>query len=62
MVHVADQQLTYLHTLDKAVGQNTKNIVDLAMILRDSIKNASLQLNRNTADLIDVQETVIKQA
>jgi hypothetical protein len=38
MVHVADQQLTYLRTLDEAVGQNTKDIIDLVRILRYSTR------------------------
>jgi hypothetical protein len=29
MVHVTDQQLTYLWTLDESVGQNTKDVMNL---------------------------------
>jgi type II secretory pathway component PulM len=62
MVHAADQQLTYLRTLYKVSKQNTKDTVDLATVLSDSIRNFSLQLGRNEADLLDTQAAIEKQA
>jgi hypothetical protein len=35
MVHVLEQQLTYLRTLDEAVEQNTKDVVALAKVLHN---------------------------
>jgi hypothetical protein len=61
MVHAADQQLTYLRTLDETVKQNARDTIDLARVLRDSIKNFTLQLNRDEADLLSTQEAVEKQ-
>lgn len=35
IVHAADQQLTYLRTLDEMTQQNTRDTTDLARVLRD---------------------------
>jgi hypothetical protein len=59
-VHAADQQVTYLRTLDEIVKQNTRDTIDLARVLRDSIRNFSLQLHRDEADLLDIQEAIEK--
>jgi hypothetical protein len=55
LVHAAEQQLTYLRTLDEATKANAKTTLELAKTLRDSIKNFSLGLGRVGADLIDVR-------
>jgi hypothetical protein len=49
-----EQQITYLQTLDEATKVNAKSTLDLAGVLRDSIRNISLGLGRAEADLIDV--------
>jgi hypothetical protein len=61
MVHAEDQQLTYLRTLDEMVKQNTKDTIDLPRVLRDSIKNFTLQLHEDEADLLDSQAAIHKQ-
>jgi type II secretory pathway component PulM len=61
MIHAAEQQLTYIRTLDEATKQNVKNTVDLTRALRDSIRNVSLQLNHIGADLLDTQVAMEKQ-
>jgi len=61
MVHAAEQQLTYIHTLDEMTKQNVKNTAELNRVLRDSIRNISLQLNRVEADLLDTQVAMEKQ-
>ena len=47
MVHATDQLLTNLRTLEEMTKQNTKDTIDTARVLRDSIKNFSLQLHRD---------------
>jgi len=61
MIHAAEQQLTYIRTLDEVTRQNVKNTVELTRALRDSIRNVSLKLNRVEADLLDTQEAINKQ-
>ena len=61
MVHAADQQLTYLPTLDEMTKQNTRDTIDLARALHDSIKNFSLQMHRDEADLLHTQAAIEKQ-
>jgi hypothetical protein len=61
MAHVADQQLMYLRTSDEMVKQNTRDSIDIAGVLRDSIKNFTLQLHRDEADLPDIQAAIEKQ-
>jgi len=61
MVHAAEQQLTYIRTLDEVTKQNVKNAVELTRALRDSIRNVSLKLNRVEVDLLDTQEAISKQ-
>jgi len=39
-----------------------KDAIDLARTLRDSIRNVSLQLHENEADLLDTQAAIEKQA
>jgi chemotaxis regulatin CheY-phosphate phosphatase CheZ len=41
--------------------QNAKNIVDLARMLRDSIRNFSLELHRVEADLLDTPAALEKE-
>jgi len=61
MTHAAEQQLTYIRTLDEVTRQNVRNTVELTRALRDSIRNTSLKLNRVEADLLDTQEAISKQ-
>jgi hypothetical protein len=61
MVHAADHQLTYFHTLDEATKQNVKDTTDSATNLRDSIRNFSLQPHIMEADLLDTQPAIEKQ-
>ena len=61
MIHAAEQQLTYICTLDEVTKQNVKTTVELTKSLRDSIRNVSLKLNRVEADLLDTQEAINKQ-
>jgi hypothetical protein len=61
MVHAADQQLSYLRTMEETTKQDTKDIIDLARAVRDSIKNFSLQLYKNEADQLDTQAAMEKQ-
>jgi type II secretory pathway component PulM len=61
MIHAAEQQLTYIRTLDEVTKQNVKNIVELNRALRDSIRNVSLKLNRVETDLLDTQEAISKR-
>jgi hypothetical protein len=61
MIHAAEQQLTYIRTLDEVTKQNVKNTVEITRALRDSIRNVSLKLNRMEADLLDTQEAISKQ-
>ena len=58
MVHATDQQLTYLRTMNEMTRQNTKDTIELAQVLRDSIKEFSLKLNRNEVDLLDTQSAI----
>jgi hypothetical protein len=60
-IHAADQQLTYIRTLDEMTKHNVKNTIELARELRDSIQNISLQLNRVDADLLYTQAAFEKQ-
>ena len=53
--------MTYLHTLYKVSKQNTKDRVDLATVLSDSIRNFFLQLGRNEADVLHTQAAIEKQ-
>jgi hypothetical protein len=62
LVHVTEQQLTYLRTLDEATKANAKATLELAKMLRDSIQKFSLGLGRVEADLIDVRFVIEKQA
>ena len=41
--------------------QNARDTIDLARALRDSIKNFSLQMYRDEADLLDTQGAIEKQ-
>ena len=61
MVHSADNQLTYLRTLDEATKQTVKDRTDSARTLRDSIRNFSLQLYRVEAIFLVTQTTIEKQ-
>jgi hypothetical protein len=61
MIHAAEQQLTYIRTLDEVTKQNVKNTVELTRALRDSIRNVSLKLNRVEAHLLDTQEAISKK-
>jgi hypothetical protein len=61
VIHITEQQMTYLHTLDEATKANAKATLDLARALRDSIQNISLGLGRAEADLIDVRFALEKQ-
>jgi len=61
MIHAAEQQLTYIRTLDEVTKQNVKNTNELTTALRDSIRNVSLKLNRVEADLLDTQEAINKR-
>jgi hypothetical protein len=61
MVEAANQQLTYLRNLDETTRQNTKDTIELAQVLRDSIKEISLKLNRHEADLLDTQSVIGQQ-
>ena len=60
-IHAAEQQLTYIRTLDEVTKQNATNTVELTRALRDSIRNVSLKLNRVEADLLDSQEAISEQ-
>jgi hypothetical protein len=62
LVHAAEQQLTYLRTLDEATKANARTTLELAKTVRDSIQNFSLGLGRVEADLIDVRFAIEKQA
>ena len=57
----ADQQVTYLRTLGDMTKQNASDAIDLTRALRDSIKNFSLQMHRDEADLLDTRGAVEKQ-
>ena len=61
MTHAAEQQLTYIRTLDEVTRHNVRNTIELTRALRDSIRNTSLKLNRVEADLLDTQEAISKQ-
>ena len=50
-----------MRTLGDTTKQNTRDTIDLARALRDSIKNFSLQMQRDEADLLDIQNTIEKQ-
>jgi NCAIR mutase (PurE)-related protein len=56
------EQLTYLHTLDKATKANANATLDLGRALRDSIQNISLKLGRSEEDITDIRFAVEKQA
>jgi type II secretory pathway component PulM len=58
MIHAAEQQLTYIRTLDEMTKQNVRNTVELTRALRGSIRNISLHLNRVEADLLDTREAI----
>jgi hypothetical protein len=60
-VHAAEQQLTYLRTLEETTKQNAKDTVESAKALRDAIQNFSLRLNRDEADLIGTQTAMERQ-
>ena len=62
MTHSVNHQLTYIQTLDEVTRQNARDIATLTEVLRDSIRNFSLQLNRVEADLLDTQVVLEKQA
>ena len=61
MAHAIDHQLTYIRALDEDIKQNTVDIASLTGVLRDTIRNFSLQLNRVQADLLDTQAAIEKQ-
>jgi hypothetical protein len=61
IIHAAEQQLTYIRTLDEVTKQNVRNTAELTRVLRDSIRNVSLKLNHVEADLLDSQEAINKQ-
>jgi len=60
MTHAVDHQLTYIQTLDETIKQSTVDIADLTEMLRSSIRNFSLQLNRVEASLLDTQTALEK--
>jgi NADH dehydrogenase/NADH:ubiquinone oxidoreductase subunit G len=62
MVYAADQQLTYLRSLVETTQQSTKDTIELAQVLRDVIKEFSVKLNRQEADLLSTQSVIEKQA
>ena len=62
MAHAIDHQLTYIRTLDGQIKQNTVDIASLAEVLRDTIYNYSLHLNKVEMDLLDMQAAMEKQA
>ena len=61
VAHSAEQQLTYLRYLDDDTKRNTKHIIELAKVLRDSIRNFAVQLHRTEAGLVDTQKMIEKQ-
>jgi hypothetical protein len=61
MMHAVEHQMTYIRVLDETVKQNTGDIMELTEVLRDSISNLSLGLNRVEADLLDTQRALEKQ-
>ena len=61
VMHATDQQVTYLRTLGDMTKQNTGDTIELARALRDTIKNFSLQMYRDEADLLDTQSAIEKQ-
>jgi len=61
MMHAVDQQVTYIRVLDDTIKQNAVDITELTEVLRDSISNLSLGLNRVEADLLDTQVALEKQ-
>ena len=61
MVHAADQHLTCLGNLEDMTKRDTKDTHELAGALRDSVREFSLQLNRNEAALLDTQVAIQKQ-
>jgi hypothetical protein len=60
-VHVTERQLMYLRTLDKAMKQTARDTVEQAKVLRDSIQNFSLRLNRDKAYLPDIKVATNRQ-
>ena len=62
VMHAAEHQLTYIHTLDEMTRQNIMDTVELARALRDSVRNISLQLNGVESALLDTQAAIEKQA
>jgi hypothetical protein len=62
MIHVTEHQLTYIRTLDEMSRQKMADTVELAIALRDSVRNFSLRLNRVDADLLDTQKAIESQA
>ena len=55
MMHAVDHQMTNIRVLDETIKQNAMDITELTELLRDSISNLSLGLNRVEADLLDTQ-------
>ena len=53
--------LVYLRTLEEVTKRNTKDTIDLSRALSGSIKNFSLQLYRDEADMLDTQVAMGKQ-
>jgi hypothetical protein len=62
MAHAIEHQMTYIHALEEATRHNAMDIVSLTKVLRDSVCNLSLNLNRVETDLIDTQVALEKQA
>jgi len=62
MTHAVEHQFTYIRTLDESIKQSTLDIVNLTEVIRDSLRNFSLRLNRVEADLLDTQAALEKQA
>ena len=61
VAHSTEQQLTYFRSLVDNTRQNTKDIIDLAKTLHDSIRNFSLQSHRTDTNLEDTQKMLEKQ-
>jgi hypothetical protein len=53
--------LVYLRASEEVTKRNTKDTVDLSRALSGSIKNFSLQLYREEADMLDTQVAMGKQ-
>jgi hypothetical protein len=62
ITHAAEQQVTYIRTLDETIKQNANDIADLARALRDFIHGLSVKTNTIEADVLDTQIIIEKQA